>query len=187
MEGLLLLAVVGLMITTILLATLVFLTSRSLTRPNRVSPRVPTQAPTLWRWSFGAAARLHRRLQRVAILARTARTAAGPTGVSVGDLATDLERQAVALDDQIVLASRFATGHRVRRLFELEQQVSSLEQLGLRLTVIAGHVSSNSADTLIPLQERVTALEHALVEIRQIEAAALGEARAAGRVQPYDR
>ena len=61
--------------------TLVLVGTRSFKRANRVAPDVPSQVPNLWRWSMGYGARLHRRLQRIAGLARSARAAAGAGGV----------------------------------------------------------------------------------------------------------
>lgn len=153
---------------------------RSLARGNRVAPKVPSQAPLLWRWSFGIAARHHRRLQRVAALARSAAAAAGVGGVGVADLASDIERQACALDDQLALTRHLPTGQRVRRLFELERAISDLEQLALRITILAGQVGSPVPESVIPLAERISHLESAVAEVKRIEAEALGEARAIG-------
>ena len=160
-------------------AVLLFLAfgARSLQRANRISPRTPTQVPVLWRWSIGVSARLHRRLQRVAALARASGAASGLGSIGIGELASDVERQACALDDHLALARHLPTSQRVRRLFELERGVAELEQLALRVTVLAGQVSSGVAETTIPLSERIGHLEAAVAEVRRIEADALGEAR----------
>lgn len=160
--------------------TLLLVGTRSMKRANRVAPNVPSQVPNLWRWSMGYGARLHRRLQRVAGLARSARAAAGAGGVGIGDLASDLERQACAIDDQVALGRHLPTGQRVRRFFELERAVSELEQMAMRITILAGQVSSGADDRAVPLGERIRHLEEAVAEVRTIEAEALGEARALG-------
>ncbi len=161
--------------------SLVVAGTRSMKRANRVTPNVPTQAPNLWRWSVGVGARLHRRLQRIAGLARSARAAAGAGGVGISDLAADVERQACALDDQIALGRYLATSQRIRRYFELERSVAELEQLAMRITILAGQVASGVDERAVPLAERVRHLEEAVAEVQAIEAEALGEARALGQ------
>lgn len=156
------------------------LSVRSLSRRNRVSPEHPTQAPTLWLWSIGHAARSHRRLQRVAAAARAAQAAAGVTGEQVADLAADLERQACALDDQIVLATRFSTANRVRRLYQLDHPVKELETLAVRVTILAGHFSAHTPLAAQPLAERVLLMEQAVDEVHRIEADARAEVDALG-------
>ena len=158
--------------------TLLLVGTRSFKKANRVAPQVPTQVPNLWRYSIGVGARLHRRLQRIAALARSARAAGGAGGVGIGDLAADVERQACALDDQIALGRHLPTNQRIRRYFELERSVTELEQLAMRITILAGQVASGVEERAVPLADRVRHLEEAVAEVRAIEAEALGEARA---------
>ncbi len=160
--------------------TLLLVGTRSFKKANRVAPQVPTQVPNLWRYSIGVGARLHRRLQRIAALARSARAAGGAGGVGIGDLAADVERQACALDDQIALGRHLPTHQRIRRYFELERSVTELEQLAMRITILAGQVASGVEERAVPLAERVRHLEEAVAEVRAIEVEALGEARALG-------
>jgi hypothetical protein len=161
--------------------TIVLVSARSVKRANRVAPNIPSQVPNLWRWSMGVGARLHRRLQRVAGLARSARAAAGAGGVGISDLAADLERQACALDDQLALGRHLPTGQRIRRFFELERAIAELEQLAMRVTILAGQVNSGIGEQAVPLADRIRHLEEAVAEVHQIEAEALGEARALGQ------
>jgi hypothetical protein len=161
--------------------TLVLVGTRSFKRANRVAPEVPSQVPNLWRWSMGYGARLHRRLQRIAGLSRSARAAAGAGGVGIGDLAADIERQACAIDDQIALGRHLPTSQRIRRFFELERSVAELEQLAMRITILAGQVNSGVDERAVPLADRVRHLEEAVAEVHAIEADALGEARALGQ------
>jgi len=165
---------VGVVVTLLLVGT------RSFKRANRVAPQVPTQVPNLWRYSIGVGARLHRRLQRIAALSRSARAAGGAGGVGIGDLAADVERQACALDDQIALGRHLPTSQRIRRYFELERSVAELEQLAMRITILAGQVASGVDERAVPLADRVRHLEEAVAEVHAIEAEALGEARALG-------
>lgn len=164
-----------------IVVTVVLVGARSVKRANRVAPTIPTQVPNLWRWSMGVGARLHRRLQRVAQLARSARAAAGAGGVGVGDLAADIERQACALDDQLALGRHLPTGQRIRRFFELERSIAELEQLAMRVTILAGQVNSGVGEQAVPLADRIRHLEEAVAEVHAIEAEALGEARALGQ------
>lgn len=155
--------------------------TRSFKRANRVAPSVASQVPNLWRWSIGYGPRLHRRLQRAAGLARSARAAAGGGGVGIADLAADIERQACAIDDQVALGSHLPTSQRIRRYFELERSVAELEQLAMRITILAGQLASGVDERAVPLADRVRHLEEAVAEVQAIEAEALGEARALGQ------
>jgi len=157
------------------------LAARSIQRTNRVSPSVPTQAPLLWRWSIGISARHHRRLQRVAALARACAAAAGPGGIGIADLATDLELQACGLDDQLALCRHLPTSQRVRKLFELNQAIAEVERLAFRVTLLAGQMTTRPGETTAPIAERIGHLEQAMAEVRRIEAEALGETRALGQ------
>lgn len=157
--------------------TLLVVGTRSFRRANRVAPQVPTQVPNLWRYSISMGARLHRRLQRIAALARSAGAAAGG-GVGVGDLATDVEKQACALDDQLALVRHLPTGERIRRQLDLERSVAELEQLAMRITILANQMTSGVDERTVPLADRVRHLEEAVAEVRAIEAEALGQSRA---------
>jgi len=161
--------------------TLVLVGTRTFKRANRVAPSVPTQVPNLWRWSIGYGPRLHRRLQRVAGLARSTQAASGGAGVGIADLAADIQRQACAVDDQIALAIHLPSTQRIRRYFELERAVAELEQLAMRITILAGQVASGVDERAVPLADRVRHLEEAVAEVHAIEAEALGEARALGQ------
>jgi len=161
--------------------SLLLVGTRSVKRANRVNPSVPTQVPNLWRWSIGVGARLHRRLQRVAGLARSARAAAGAGGVGISDLAADIERQACAIDDQIALGRYLPTSQRIRRYFDLERSVAELELLAVRITILAGQLASGVDERAVPLAERVRHLEEAVAEVQAIEAEALAEARSLGQ------
>ncbi len=184
MELVVLLSVLFLMFVVLPIAvvvTFVLVGTRSFKRANRVAPNVPSQVPNLWRWSMGYGARLHRRHQRVAGLARSAGAAAGAGGVGIADLAADVQRQACAIDDQIALGRHLPTSQRIRRFFDLERSVAELEQLAMRVTILAGQVNSGVDERAVPLADRVRHLEEAVAEVHAIEAEALGEARAIGQ------
>lgn len=112
--------------------------------------------------------------------ARAAKAAAGVSGSQVADLAIDLERQACALDDQVVLASGFSTQERAKRLYDLDKPIKELEQLAARISILAGHFSSQSPMATQPLGERVRVMEEAIQEVRQLEAEARAEIDALG-------
>ena len=80
-----------------------------LRRRNRVSPRRRTLAPINWLWSFRPTARLHRRL-RAAVLTSRAALRVGHDGhqpwPALVELAADVEQQACAIDERLVLAAR---------------------------------------------------------------------------------
>ena len=81
----------------------------ALRRSNRVDPSVRGTAPLTWLVSPGSAARLHRRVRGAVQLAR--RVGRGSAGQQ-RELVSELSRQAVALDHELVVASAFPRPHR---------------------------------------------------------------------------
>jgi hypothetical protein len=148
----------------------------SLGRRNRINPRVQTAAPLTWLWRPGSAARAHRRLRRALRAARHtiahgARSGAGVDGLA--ECTDDLERHAVALDEQLVLASRFGPIIRRTMMGHLRADVSEVELLAARIatTVVARSALSEErvADVVTRVTERLDALDAAHREISSLE------------------
>jgi hypothetical protein len=104
---------------------------------NRVSPRVRTDAPVGWLWSPAYAARLHRRLQRAAGLARAVETLHQRKGgqFRLVEMAQVLEREACALDERLALIGRLHVSQRRRAMPDLLAEVTRIEQVALRLSM----------------------------------------------------
>ena len=149
-----------------------------LRRRNRVSPSVRSEAPVLWLWSPTRPARLHRRLQKAVAAARYGlglghRRRARSSSEQLQELVDDLERQAVAVDRQVVVASRCPATVRNRLLRALSDQTSDIEHLVERVLEAASAAAGDPPPAaLARMGERLDALESARDELARLEAAA---------------
>jgi len=153
------------------------LTIRAIRKANRISPRVPTFAPTSWMFLPERPARMHRRLRRSATMARAgAAVHAGGTGrglPTIPDLADEIERRACGIDTQVVLASRASGPARWSMLNALEGDVAEVEALASRLVALTTTWSTVAATGPHPggtqvISERLDALEQAMREVDQL-------------------
>jgi hypothetical protein len=144
---------------------------------NRVSPRVRTDAPLGWLWSPAFAARLHRRLQRAAGLARSVvalhRRRGGQTRLI--EMAQTLEREAVALDERLALIGRLHVSQRRRAMPDLLAEVTRIEQIALRLSMqqIDQRVDARLEEQTSVVQQltiELDALDEANEVLRKVEA-----------------
>ena len=144
-----------------------------LRRRNRVSPRVRSRAPLAWMASPGRAAVAHRRLRRAV---RGVHAAAALDGGPHGELAVciaDMERQAAAIDDHLVLAARCSPVVRRNLVRGLEGQVREIEAVSGRIaTLLVGgrRPIEGGADTVRRISERLDALDAANAELASLEA-----------------
>lgn len=181
--GVILLALMIVFVTwMVLLAAAVATLRWTLRRSNRVDPAQPTAAPLAWLWSPSEPARLHRRL-RTAVrasqpLAPTRRSGRGAS-LPVDELRRDLARQAAALDDRVVIASRQPRPVRRSTLYELRAQVASLEQLAARIAGLhdpgggpAGGWDESPDAAIARIGHQLDLLEDAHEELAELERAA---------------
>jgi len=168
----------------VLLVVVATLLRWRLQRRNRVSPAVRSPAPVSWLWSPRSTARLHRRLQGAVVhihLAPSRRsTFSGPA--SVDELRRELEYQAVELDHHLVIAGRHPRAQRRSILRSLEQQVSEIETLSVRLSRLSARpegtpasgweVTRQPPEVLAGIAEQLDLLDAAQDELTAIERAA---------------
>lgn len=151
---------------------------RSMSKANRVSPRVPTFAPNSWLFLPERPARLHRRLRRSAAMARAGAAIhgshAGRGLPTVPELAEEIERRACSVDTQVVLASRGRGPERWSMLNALEGEVMEVEALANRLmnltttwATVAATGQQQPGGTHA-IAERLDALEQAVREVDQL-------------------
>jgi hypothetical protein len=172
-----------------------WLLARRFVRANRVVPDRRSPAPLTWLWSWGAPARLHRRLRRAVqvvtyVMApfrlppRGQRRPAPPAQL-VG-IANELIMRASDLDDRLVVASGLAGPWRGRLLQEIGAGVNDVEASvsHLERVAIAWRAELDGAAMREPpldLRSRLGALEAALAEVAHASAA--GAARAGGPLE----
>ncbi|HEU5150604.1 MAG TPA: hypothetical protein VFU19_08915 [Iamia sp.] len=181
----LLVALLAVMVFSLLLAVLAaWLGARALQKRNRVSPDVATPAPTTWLGAPGTGARLHRRLRTAVAVARSA-SAIAPTAPHLADLTAELEREAVALDTHLVIASRIKGKQGRAQLAALAQQVRQVEQVASQVSLLAAQaqaplMAQGQPSALDDLARQLDLLEQARHEVAEVETAA-----GVQRVSPY--
>jgi hypothetical protein len=175
----------GFILLTVLLAGLmmvliavvgVVLSARAVGKRNRVSPDVASPAPKSWVSKPSAPARLHRRLRAAVSVARAA-TASAPSAPRLAELAAELEREAVALDMQLVIVDNLVSKDRRAQLAALSSKVMEVERIASSLSVQAVQAQAPMLPTGEPsaldkLAHELDALEAARTEVSEIESAA---------------
>lgn len=175
-------------VLTAVLAMVGVIRSR-LRRRHRVDPRVPSPVPLIWVMAPNAPARLHRRLCKAMVVARQAlaQVAARPQGLRLrrrkvapsplAALVADLQREAVAIDEHLALAARFAPAQRRHLVQQLGGQVFDVEQLAARIALLgvraaAPAIRIEDQPAIAELEAQVDQLEaaRAVIETTQQEA-----------------
>lgn len=168
----------------VLLVVVVTLLRWRFARRNRVSPAVKSPAPVTWLWSPRPTARLHRRLQAAVADIHLAPSRRSPHRgpASADELRRELEYQAVELDHHLVIVSRHPRGQRASLVRSLEQQVSEIEQLSVRLSRLSSRpegtpasgwdVTREPPDVLAEIARQLDVLDAAQDELTAIERAA---------------
>ncbi len=168
----------------VLLVVVVTLLRWRFARRNRVSPAVKSPAPVTWLWSPRSTARLHRRLQAAVADIHLAPSRRSPHRgpASVDELRRELEYQAVELDHHLVIVSRHPRSRRSSLVRSLEEQVTEIEQLSVRLSRLSGRpegtpasgwdVTREPPDVLAEIARQLDVLDAAQDELTAIERAA---------------
>jgi hypothetical protein len=154
----------------------------SLRRSNRVGVRGKGTAPLRWLFDPCWSARLHRRLRRVVATVRPwlPRRRRHEDAPPIVQLAQDIELHAVALDRDLVVASRAPKSHRRLMLIDLTEQVISLESLASRVVTLGSaqqQLSEPTREAISRMNMQLDALEEAHDEIARLEAALGWESR----------
>lgn len=130
-----------------------------LSRRHRAVPRG-------WQTAQSEAAMLHRRLHKCVDDTRQAIASAAAQGVPVAGLVSlteDLHTQALAIDQQLVTASRLPDGSRHRSLMAVKHRIVESEQLAGRIRLLAVDMASPSFEAadegIRRLRERLEALD----------------------------
>lgn len=175
---------VVMLVSALVVMLAVALGVRAVQKRNRVSPDVATPAPTTWLGAPGAGARLHRRLRTAVSVARAA-CATATTAPHLADLTAELEREAVALDTHLVIASRIKGRQGREQMAALAQQVLKVEQVASQVSLLAAQaqaplIGQGQASALDDLAQQLDRLEQARHEVAEVETAA-----GVQRVSPY--
>lgn len=159
--------IIGLLIVAI--ATVAYIALRNaqdFSDANEVIPGVPTRAPKEWAGAHSPEARLHRRL-RDAMTALRANPALDDP--SLLDVREALQREALAIDEQLVAAAALPPRVRDEPVRNVTQAVESVEAAVAEVVLLRGPERDSSQAALEQVRTRL-----ALVEEARAELAALG-------------
>jgi hypothetical protein len=143
---------------------------------NRFGRHDVVVAPLHWLYTPGEGQRLHRRLlASVAAARRAALAADGRRAVPGGlvEIVDDLERQAGAIDDGLIAASKLSLGRRHEAYAHLRDNVHELEEVAMRLVRLSTEWDRGlrpAVDTE-RLNQRLDALEESVEEVAALERA----------------
>ncbi|MFP5577396.1 MAG: hypothetical protein ACLGIZ_04045 [Acidimicrobiia bacterium] len=159
--------IIGLLIVAIgTIAYIALRNAQDFSDANEVIPGVPTRAPKEWAGAHSAEARLHRRL-RDAMTALRANPALDDP--SLLDVREALQREALAIDDQLVAAAALPPRVRDEPVRQVTQAVESVEAAVAEVVMLRGPERDSSQAALEQVRTRL-----ALVEEARAELAALG-------------
>jgi len=160
-----------LVVSVIMLASVAVVAHR-LRRSNSVNHRGGGRAPLSWLVSAGICAQLHRRLRRAVAAVRVVvppprrRALRG----AFHDIADDLEREAVAIDAELVAVRRLPLVHRRAAQRLVAPRVMEIERLAAR--VVSTNPSAVHTVSLEGLRDRIDALHQAHDELDRLERSA---------------
>lgn len=152
---------------------------------HRINPKIATNTPYSWMLSPAAPARLHRRLAKAMAVARDSlertrpprgRLRRKPRPSPLDSLVQGLDREAVAIDQHLLLVSRLGGPERGRLLVHLDGQVRQVEHLAGRVAMLGVRAAApiQLADGPTAIQEiesQVALLEQSRTELAELDRA----------------
>jgi hypothetical protein len=155
--------IIGLVL--IVLATIAYVALRNaqdFSDANEVIPGVPTRAPKAWAGAHSPEARLHRRLRDAMTALRTNRALDEPALVPVRET---LEREALAVDDQLVTAAALPKGVRDAPLDRVAAAVDAIEQVVADVVSLRGPGAAGTEQAIEEVRTRLALVAEARAEL----------------------
>lgn len=139
-------------------------------RANEVVPGIPSTAPTAWLGAHDPEAKLHRRLVD-AVRALHAGQDLDVIGAYL-DLRIEVEQQAVAIDNELVVTSKLPVHLREKPLDRLTAAVATLEEAVAAIGVAVASGTTEDLDALLlEVRRRTDSLDRAEAALREIDEA----------------
>lgn len=161
--------IIGLLIVVVgTIAYVALRNAQDFSDANEVVPGVPTRAPKAWAGAHSVEARLHRRLRDSMTALRANPALDDPALVDVREA---LQREALAIDDQLVAAAALPARVRDDPLRQVATAVESVEGAVAEVVLLRGPERESSQVAIDQVRTRL-----ALVEEARAELAALGGA-----------
>lgn len=129
---------------------------------NELIPGVPTNAPREWAGAHSPEARLHRRLRDTMGALRTNQALDDP---SLGGIRAELERHALAVDDQLVAVAGLAKAHREVPLLQVASAVEEIEATVADIVALRGPAQASITDGVGAIRIRLGLIAEARAEL----------------------
>jgi hypothetical protein len=130
---------------------------------NEVIPGVPTKAPKAWAGAHSPEARLHRRLRDAMTALRANRALDEPALVPVRE---SLEREALAIDDQLVAAAALPKTVRDGPIQRVADAVDAIEQVVADVVALRGPSPADPQRAIEEVRERLQLVADARAELQ---------------------
>lgn len=158
--------VIGLLI--VILGTVAYVALRNaqdFSDANEVIPGVPTSAPKGWAGAHSVEARLHRRLRDSMTALRANAALDDPALVDVREA---LQREAVAIDEQLVAAAALPPRVRDEPMRQITQAVESVEAAVAEVVLLRGPEHDSSREAIDQVRTRLALVEEARAELADL-------------------
>ena len=155
--------IIGLLI--VLIGTLAYIALRNaqdFSDANEVIPGVPTTAPKEWAGAHSVEARLHRRLRDAMTALRANRSLDEPAMIQVREA---LEREALAIDEQLVAAAALPQRVRDEPLRQVTAAVESVEATVADVVLLRGPERASTEDAIEQVRTRLALVAEARAEL----------------------
>jgi len=155
--------IIGLLI--IVVGTVAYLALRNaqdFSDANEVIPGVPTNAPKEWAGAHSVEARLHRRLRDSMTALRANRSLDEPAMIQVREA---LEREALAIDDQLVAAAALPARVRDEPLGQVATAVESVEAAVAEVVLLRGPERASTEAAIELVRTRLALVAEARAEL----------------------
>ena len=136
--------------------------ARDFSDANEVIPGVPTSAPKAWAGAHSVEARLHRRLRDSMTALRANRSLDEPALVQVREA---LEREALAIDDQLIAAAALPQRVRDEPLGQVATAVESLEAAVAEVVLLRGPERATTEAAIEQVRTRLALVAEARAEL----------------------
>ncbi|MDZ7675697.1 MAG: hypothetical protein U5K30_11600 [Acidimicrobiales bacterium] len=139
--------------------------ARDFSEANEVVPGVPTRAPGSWAGAHHPAARLHRRLRDTIDALRINASLDDP---AMGPIRTELEQQALAVDDRLVAINELPRPTRDESLEQVEKTVRTIEQAVASIVGLRGPSLEDVEQGIEAAQARLMLVQSAREELESL-------------------
>jgi hypothetical protein len=155
--------IIGLLL--VVLGTVAYLALRNaqdFSDANEVIPGVPTKAPKAWAGAHSVEARLHRRLRDSMTALRSNPALDEPALVDVREA---LQREALAIDDQLVAAAALPARVRDEPLRQVATAVETVEVAVAEVVLLRGPERESTQAAIEQVRARLALVEEARAEL----------------------